>query len=108
MRILLWSIFPSARLVPEYEGEPKDEHPHKGKRKHKPKGKLIGVRLIVGMREEAKPEHRVDKGPGGTATLVVTFPKPKKPVEPEPDEIPPGPAPGTATPAPAPTAEPSK
>jgi hypothetical protein len=84
------SLVTSARLVPEYEGGAKP----KGKRgKHKDKGKLVGVRVVVEMREPAKPEHRVHKGPGGTATLVVDFPKPKKAPEPEPDEQAPAPPP---------------
>ncbi len=68
----------SARLLPE------------GKRKGRGKKKRGGsARLVVEMREAAHPEHRMIQNADGTATLVVDFPKPMKPVPPEPDSTPP-------------------
>ena len=81
------SLVTSARLVPELEGKPE----HRGKGKHKQK--VIGVRVVVEMREDATPQHHLDKSPNGTATLVIDFPKPKKAPAPEPDEPPPPAAP---------------
>jgi hypothetical protein len=60
----------SARLVP-VGPDPK------GRRKHQ--AKPSDVRLVVEMREDARPQHRVVRNADGSATLVVDFPKPVKP-----------------------------
>jgi hypothetical protein len=72
------SLVTSVRLVPEYadEGTPAPSKKHKHKHKHH--GKPTGVRLVVDMREDAQPQHRLVTNTDGTAVLTIDFPKPKK------------------------------
>jgi hypothetical protein len=74
------AVVVSARLIPEGEGK-------KGRKKHEPT--RSDVRLVVEMREAAKPQHRLVRNADGTATLVVDFPKPTKPPAPPADPVPP-------------------
>ena len=69
----------SARLVPVGQDP-------KGRRKHQ--AKPSDVRLVVEMREDAKPQHRVVRNADGSATLVVDFPKPVKPPAAPADPVP--------------------
>ncbi len=62
------SVVLVARLVPE-----------RGKRGKKKA--VAGVRLVVSLREAVKPTHRVVRKADGTATFMVEFPKPSKPVK---------------------------
>lgn len=62
------SVVLVARLVPE--------RAKRGKKKA-----AAGVRLVVSLREAVKPTHRVARKADGTATFVVEFPKPSKPVK---------------------------
>jgi hypothetical protein len=50
-----------------------------------------GARLVIVTREAVKPQHRVVQNADGSATFVVTFPKPSKPPPPEADVIAPPP-----------------
>jgi OmpA-OmpF porin, OOP family len=67
----------SVRLVAEGKGKRKGKHAKSGPTE---------VRLVVEMREAAKPTHTTQKNPDGSVTLVIDFPKPTKPPAPEPEE----------------------
>jgi OOP family OmpA-OmpF porin len=68
----------NARLVPTGQ---------EAKGRKKQKAKTSDVRLVVEMRDAAKPQHRLVRNADGTATLVVDFPKPTKPPAPPPDPV---------------------
>lgn len=57
--------------------------------KGKGREKTTDARFEIVLREEAKPPHKIERMPDGTAIFTVDLPKPSTPPPPAPEPVPP-------------------